>query len=36
MDEDELLPEEQFRFYAVCARYPQQLAAQIGAEKGTS
>jgi hypothetical protein len=26
MDEDELLPEEQFRLYAVCARYPQQLA----------
>src|SRR5947209_2183809 len=24
MDEDGLLPEEQFRLYAVCARYPQQ------------
>jgi hypothetical protein len=31
MDEDELLPEEQFRLYAVSARYPQQLAAQLGA-----
>jgi hypothetical protein len=25
MDEDDLLPEEDFRLYAVCARYPQQL-----------
>ena len=25
MDEDELLPEEEFRLYAVCARFPQQL-----------
>jgi hypothetical protein len=31
MDEDKLLPEEQFRLYAVCARYPQQLAGQLGA-----
>jgi hypothetical protein len=30
MDEDELLPEEEFRLYAVCARYPQQLAGQLG------
>jgi hypothetical protein len=30
MDEDEMLPEEQFRLYAVCARYPQQLAGQLG------
>jgi hypothetical protein len=30
MDEDELLPEEQFRLYAVSARYPQQLASQLG------
>jgi hypothetical protein len=28
MDEDELLPEEEFRLYAVCVRYPQQLASQ--------
>jgi hypothetical protein len=28
MDEDELLPEEEFRLYAVSARYPQQLASQ--------
>jgi hypothetical protein len=27
MDEDQLLPEEEFRLYAVVARYPQQLAA---------
>jgi hypothetical protein len=32
MDEDGLLPEEQFRLYAVCARYPQQLAGQLGTE----
>jgi hypothetical protein len=31
MDEDELLPEEQFRLYAVCVRFPQQLATQLGA-----
>jgi hypothetical protein len=31
MDEDQLLPEEQFRLYAVSARYPQQLAGQLGA-----
>jgi hypothetical protein len=30
MDEDELLPPEQFCLYAVCARYPQQLAGQLG------
>jgi hypothetical protein len=28
MNEDDLLPEEEFRLYAVCARYPQQLASQ--------
>ncbi len=27
MEEDELLPAEQFRLYAVCARYPQQLVS---------
>jgi hypothetical protein len=26
---DELLPEDQFRLYAVCARYPQGLAGQV-------
>jgi len=31
MDEEELLPEEQFRLYAVCARFPQQLAGQLSA-----
>src|ERR1700722_4896549 len=30
MNEDELLPEAQFRLYAVSARYPQQLATQLG------
>jgi hypothetical protein len=28
MNEDELLPEEEFRLYAVSARYPQQLASR--------
>jgi hypothetical protein len=28
MNEDELLPEEEFRLYAVSARFPQQLAGQ--------
>jgi hypothetical protein len=28
MDEDRLLPEDEFRLYAVSARYPQQLASQ--------
>jgi hypothetical protein len=28
-DRDNLLPEEQFRLYAVCARYPQGLAGQV-------
>jgi hypothetical protein len=28
MDEDDLLPEEDFRLYAVCARFPQQLASR--------
>jgi hypothetical protein len=30
MDEEDLLPAEQFRLYAVSARYPQQLAGQLG------
>jgi hypothetical protein len=30
MDEEDLLPLEQFRLYAVSARYPQQLASQLG------
>jgi hypothetical protein len=30
MDEDQLLPEEHFRLYAVSARHPQQLATQLG------
>jgi hypothetical protein len=30
MDEDQLLPQEQFRLFAVCARYPQQLAGHLG------
>src|SRR5437762_2237040 len=32
MDEDDLLPKEQFRLFAVSARYPQQLARDVGAE----
>jgi hypothetical protein len=28
MDEDQLLPEDDFRLYAVCARYPQQLVSR--------
>src|SRR5438046_4987879 len=32
-DKDALLPEADFRLYAVCARYPQRLAGQVpGAE----
>jgi hypothetical protein len=29
MDEDELLPADQFRLYAVCARFPQHLATEV-------
>ena len=30
---DELLPEEQFRLFAVCARYPHNLAGQVAWEQ---
>jgi hypothetical protein len=33
MDEDQLLAEEEFRLYAVCVRYPQQLASQVPLER---
>jgi hypothetical protein len=32
MDEEDLLPVEQFRLFAVSARYPQQLAGELGAD----
>jgi hypothetical protein len=32
MDEDDLLPLDQFRLYGVSARYPQQLAGELGAD----
>jgi hypothetical protein len=32
MDEDDLVPEEEFQLYAVTSRYPQQLASNVGLE----